>query len=239
MAKGSLEDDQKRRDFTVNCLAINLSKDNYMALSDPFDGIQDIFYKLLRTPLQPEKTFSDDPLRMLRAVRFATQLEFTIEKNTFIAIQKMAFRLDIVSRERIVDELQKIMESPKPSIGWYLIDQTGLLKHILPDLDKMKGVENLDGIGHKDNFDHSLQVLDNVASVSNDLWLRWAALLHDIGKPKTKKFDEKNGWTFHGHEVVGSKMVAKIFFDLKMPKNEKIRFCSKNNLSASPTHKFN
>ncbi len=227
VSPGSIEDDQNRRDFTINALAVELSENNFGALIDPFGGLKDIKDKILRTPLAPAQTFDDDPLRMMRAIRFATQLDFTIIPETFVAIQKMADRIKIVSQERITDELQKIMMTDQPSKGWYLLKEAGLLQYIFPVLLQLEGAETLDGIGHKDNFSHTLQVLDNVAATSNDLWLRWAALLHDIAKPKTKKFETGFGWTFHGHEVVGARMVPKIFTQLKLPLNEKMKMVQK------------
>ena len=227
VSPGSIEDDQNRRDFTINALAVELSENNFGTIIDPFGGLQDIENKILRTPLAPEQTFDDDPLRMMRAIRFATQLNFTITPETFLAIQKMADRIKIVSQERITDELQKIMMTTKPSKGWYLLKESGLLNHIFPLLLQLEGAETLDGIGHKDNFSHTLQVLDNVAATSDDIWLRWAALLHDIAKPKTKKFETGFGWTFHGHEVVGARMVPKIFTQLKLPLNEKMKMVQK------------
>ena len=227
VSPGSIEDDQNRRDFTVNALAVELSNNVFGTIVDPFGGLQDITDKMLRTPLAPEQTFDDDPLRMMRAIRFATQLNFTITPATFTAIQKMADRINIVSQERITDELQKIMMTAVPSKGWYLLKEAGLLKHIFPLLLQLEGAETLDGIGHKDNFSHTLQVLDNVAVTSNDIWLRWAALLHDIAKPKTKRFETGFGWTFHGHEVVGARMVPKIFTQLKLPLNEHMKMVQK------------
>ena len=227
VSPGSIEDDQNRRDFTINALAVELSENNFGTIIDPFGGLQDIENKILRTPLAPEQTFDDDPLRMMRAIRFATQLNFTITPKTFLAIQKMADRIKIVSQERITDELQKIMMTTTPSKGWYLLKESGLLNHIFPVLLQLEGAETLDGIGHKDNFSHTLQVLDNVAATSDDIWLRWAALLHDIAKPKTKKFETGFGWTFHGHEVVGARMVPKIFTQLKLPLNEKMKMVQK------------
>jgi poly(A) polymerase len=224
---GSLEDDQNRRDFTINALAISLNKTDLGSIIDPFDGISDLEKKIIRTPLNPDITFSDDPLRMIRAVRFATQLNFTIIDETFEAIKRNAERIDIVSKERICDELNKILLSGKPSIGFELLAKSGLLKLIFPQLLLLQGIESRNGKKHKDNFEHTLQVLDNVAGKSNNLWLRWAALLHDIAKPATKKFDESVGWTFHGHEFLGSKMVPGIFKYLKLPQNEKMRYVQK------------
>jgi len=227
VSPGSIEDDQNRRDFTINALAVELSENNFGTIIDPFGGLEDLKNKILRTPLAPEQTFDDDPLRMMRAIRFATQLNFTITPETFLAIQKMAQRIKIVSQERITDELQKIMMTATPSKGWYLLKEAGLLNYIFPLLLQLEGAETLDGIGHKDNFSHTLQVLDNVAATSDDIWLRWAALLHDIAKPKTKKFETGFGWTFHGHEVVGARMVPKIFTQLKLPLNEKMKMVQK------------
>ena len=224
---GTLIDDQNRRDFTINAMAIDLSEANFGALIDPFNGIADLELKIIRTPLSPDQTFDDDPLRMMRAIRFATQLDFVIEGNTFKAIQQMADRIQIVSQERITDELQKIMKSKQPSKGWYLLKEAGLLAHIFPILLKLEGAETLDGIGHKDNFSHTLQVLDNIAEYTDDVWLRWAALLHDIAKPNTKRFEPGFGWTFHGHEVVGARMVPKIFTQLKLPLNEHMKMVQK------------
>lgn len=224
---GSIEDDQNRRDFTINTLAIDISESHFGNLVDPFQGCLHLEQKIIKTPLSPEQTFDDDPLRMMRAIRFATQLNFTITKDTFIAIQKMAERIQIVSQERITDELQKIMNTPIPSKGWYLLKEAGLLPYIFPQLLDLEGAETLDGIGHKDNFSHTLQVLDNAALHSNDIWLRWAALLHDIAKPKTKKFEKGFGWTFHGHEVLGARMVPKIFSQLKLPLNDHMKMVQK------------
>jgi poly(A) polymerase len=224
---GSLEDDLNRRDFTVNSLAISLSKDNLGSIVDPFDGISDLEKRLIRTPQNPDVTFSDDPLRMIRAIRFAVQLDFSIVDETFDAIRRNAERIDIISKERICDELNKIILSNKPSVGFDLLEKSGLLKLIFPQLTLLRGVESRNGRKHKDNFEHTLQVLDNVAVKSDDLWLRWAALLHDIAKPATKKFDDSAGWTFHGHEFLGSKMVPGIFKYLKLPLNDKMKYVQK------------
>jgi len=225
---GTLEDDQNRRDFTMNTLAICINKSNFGTLIDPFGGLEDIANGIIKTPLNnPENTFSDDPLRMIRAIRFATQLNFTIEPITLKAIEQNNYRLNIISQERIVDELNKIMLCPKPSIGFKLLFDTGLLPIFFPELAAMQGVEVIEGIGHKDNFYHTLQVLDNLCTVSNNLWLRWAALLHDIGKPATKKFNSMEGWTFHGHEIVGAAMTVQIFKRLKLPLNEHLRYVKK------------
>lgn len=224
---GTLEDDQNRRDFTINALAVSLNEADYGRLIDPFSGLADLHSKLIRTPLEPAQTFSDDPLRMMRAIRFATQLRFRIDDTTFNGIVETAHRINIISQERITDELNKIIASPKPSIGFELLYKSGLLQLIFPKMVDLAGAEYIDGHGHKDNFYHTLQVLDNVARESDDLWLRWAAILHDIGKPATKRFEEGHGWTFHGHEVVGGRMVPKIFAKLKLPQNEKMRFVKK------------
>lgn len=224
---GSLRDDQLRRDFTINALAFSLQPHDFGELSDPFDGVGDLNSKLIRTPLEPDTTYSDDPLRMLRAIRFASQLFFTIHPDSLDAISRNKDRLSILSHERITEELNKILLSPKPSVGFYLLDSTGLLEMIIPQLSKLKGVEQIEGKGHKDNFSHTLEVLDNLAESSDNLWLRWAALLHDIAKPATKKFEPGIGWTFHGHDFLGGKMVAGIFKQLKMPLNEKMKFVQK------------
>jgi len=224
---GTLDDDQKRRDFTINAMAVHLTESNFGELVDPFNGVQDIQDKLIRTPLDPEITFSDDPLRMMRAIRFATMLHFTIHPSALRAIKKNAERIRIVSMERITDELNKIILSPKPSIGFKLLYDTGLLKIIFPQLCELQGVEFVNGQGHKDNFYHTLQVLDNLSRTSNDLWLRWAAILHDIAKPATKRYEPGHGWTFHGHEDKGARMVKHIFRHFKLPLNEKMKFVEK------------
>jgi poly(A) polymerase len=225
--EGTLSDDQNRRDFTINAMAIDLSAKNFGILVDPFGGIEHLQSKTIKTPLEPDITFSDDPLRMMRAVRFATQLGFDIEPNTFDAIKRNAGRLEIISKERIADELQKIMATKVPSRGWYLLDESGLLKYILPELILLKGTEIINGCGHKDNFIHTLQVLDNLSAKSENIWLRWAALLHDIAKANTKKYIVGLGWSFHGHEFLGSKMVSKIFTRMKLPLNENMKFVEK------------
>ena len=224
---GTLDDDQKRRDFTINAMAICLNKERYGELLDPFDGIGDMERRIIRTPLDPDITFSDDPLRMMRAVRFATQLDFDIYPETFEAIRRNAKRIRIITRERIAEELMKIMRSPQPSRGWMLLEQCGLLPLIFPELAALKGIETVNGRGHKDNFMHTLQVLDNVAAVSDDVWLRWAALLHDVGKARTKRWDPQLGWTFHNHNFVGEKMVPKIFAKMRLPLNEHMKYVKK------------
>lgn len=224
---GTLEDDQNRRDFTINALAVSLNQQNFGELIDPFNGVQDLEDKVIRTPLGPDITFSDDPLRMMRAIRFATQLGFTILPETFEAIKRNKDRIKIISQERISDELNKIILAKTPSIGFILLEECGLLEIIFPEFQKLKGVENYEGKGHKDNFYHTLQVLDNITKTTNDLWLRWAAVLHDIAKPPTKKFVEGTGWTFHGHEVLGSKWVPKIFARMKLPLGNEMKFVRK------------
>ncbi len=223
---GTMEEDQLRRDFTINALAIRISSD-FGELIDPFAGITDLQNKIIRTPLVPGRTFSDDPLRMMRAIRFATQLNFTIDDTTWAGIIENASRISIVSQERITEEMNKIILAEKPSVGFDLLYRSGLLKLIFPQMVELAGAEYIDGHGHKDNFYHTLQVLDNISLKTPDLWLRWAAILHDIAKPATKRFEEGHGWTFHGHEVVGGRMVPKIFSKLKLPQNEKMKFVKK------------
>lgn len=224
---GTIRDDQERRDFTINALAISLNKPGYGELVDPFNGLEDLKAGIIRTPLEPARTFSDDPLRMMRAIRFASQLGFSIEEKTWKGIMETAARIRIISQERITDELNKIILSPKPSVGFDLLYQSGLLRLIFPQMVELAGAEYKDGHGHKDNFYHTLQVLDNLSANTTDLWLRWAAVLHDIAKPATKKFEEGHGWTFHGHEVIGARMVPKIFGKLKLPLHEEMRFVRK------------
>ena len=230
---GSLEDDQKRRDFTINALAISLNSRDYGQLLDPFDGIGDLKRQLIKTPLDPDLTYSDDPLRMMRAIRFATQLNFIIHPESLQAISDNKERIKIISNERIVDELHKILASKKPSLGFSLLHQTGLLSFIMPELVALEGIEEIEGQRHKDNFWHTLEVVDNIAENTENVWLRWAALLHDIGKAPTKKFDKKIGWTFHAHEFIGAKMVYKLFKRLRLPLNDKMKFVQKMVLMSS------
>jgi poly(A) polymerase len=224
---GTLEDDQRRRDFTINAMALRLNANNFGSLVDPFEGVKDLDHQIIRTPLDPDITFSDDPLRMMRAIRFATQLGFSIQDKTLLSITRNNERIKIISGERIIEELNKIILSPVPSHGFILLEETGLLGIIFPELVRLKGTEKVRGIGHKDNFYHTLKVLDQLAPVSDNLWLRWSALLHDIAKPQTKKFIDELGWTFHAHNIVGARMIPGIFKRLKLPLNEKMKYVQK------------
>jgi poly(A) polymerase len=224
---GTLEDDQLRRDFTINAMAIHLEENNFGEIIDPFNGLQDLQNKIIRTPTTAQITFNDDPLRMMRAIRFATQLQFKIEDNTYQAIEPLAARLSIISQERITDELNKIILSKQPSIGFKLLFNTKLLHHFFPEMVKLQGVSVQDNYGHKDNFYHTLKVLDNISENTENIWLRWAAIMHDIAKPNTQKFEQGHGWTFHGHEFIGMKMIPKIFANLKLPLDEKMKYVQK------------
>ena len=225
--EGSLEDDQNRRDFTINALAVSLNEENFGEMIDPFNGIKDLEGKVIQTPLEAGKTFSDDPLRMLRAVRFATQLGFKIENNTLKALSTYKERIKIISKERIISELEKIMKTPTPSVGLKILFETGLLKLIFPEMDALKGAETREGIGHKDNFYHTLQVIDNICRKTDNIWLRWAALFHDIGKPATKRWEENEGWTFHGHQDLGAAMLPRLFRNLGLPVDDRLKYVQK------------
>ena len=227
VSPGTLQDDLNRRDFTINAMAISVREDSFGELLDPFNGIIDLHDRVIRTPLDPDVTFSDDPLRMMRAIRFATQLDFSIHPETLASITRNSERINIITKERINTELTKIMASARPFIGWSLLEQTHLLSHILPELQALKGVETMEGRGHKDNFAHTLQVLDNIARVSDNIWLRWAALLHDVAKPVTKRWDPKLGWTFHNHNFIGEKMIPRLFSRMKMPLGEPMKYVAK------------